>query len=183
MDQQDLIKIALPLVAVPVAGVLLFKHHFASHNHAKRWLTFRNLDECMTELDRVQQAKNLQIDNDWTLYQNLMHCTQSISYSMTGYPENKSKIFQKTIGTLVFNQFEHQGYMRHNRSEPLPGASLIQPSGNVNEATAGLRKAIIDFENYTGEIKPHFAYGKLTKSQFANAHCMHLADHFAIMTY
>lgn len=183
MEEGDIFKIMVPLVAVPAAGILLFKHHFAGHNHAKRLLSFRNLDECMQELDKIAQAKKLQIDNDWTLYQNLVHCTQSIMYSMTGYPENKPKFFQKTMGSILYHQFEHQGYMRHNRSEPIPGATLIQPNGNTSEAVTELKKVITEFENYDKELKPHFAYGKLSKTQFATAHCMHLADHFAIMTY
>ncbi len=183
MDEKDIFKLAIPLVTIPIAGVWLFKHHFADHNNARRLLTFKNLDEGMVELDNIAQAIDLKIDNDWTLYQNLVHCTQSIMYSMTGYPENKPKLIQKTIGSLVFNQFEHQGYMRHDRNEPIPGATLIQPNGNNAEAVSDLKKVIIAFENYDKELKPHFAYGKLSKSQFAAAHCMHLADHFAIMTY
>ncbi|MEO7925872.1 MAG: DUF1569 domain-containing protein [Saprospiraceae bacterium] len=183
MEQQDLIKIAIPLVAVPLTSILLFRHHFADHNQARRLLTFKNMDECMVELEKIEQATALKIDNDWTLYQNLMHCTQSIMYSMIGFPENKPKLFQKTIGSLIFNQFEHQGYMRHNRNEPIPGATEIKPAGNSVDAAIDLRKAVLDFENFDRELKPHFAYGKLTKLQFANAHCMHMADHFAIMTY
>ena len=183
MDEKDIFKLAIPLVAVPLAGVWLFKHHFADHNNAKRLLSFKNLDECMSELDKIQHASALKIDNDWTLYQNLVHCTQSITYSMTGYPEIKSRLFRETVGKLVFNQFEHQGYIRHNRSEPLPGASLIQPNGNIQDAVSDLKKTVTDFEDFTQELKPHFAFGKLSKSQFADFHCMHLADHFAIMTY
>ena len=163
MDEKDIFKLAIPIVAVPLAGIWLFKHHFADHNHAKRLLSFKNLDECMDELDKIQHASTLKIDNDWTLYQNLVHCTQSISFSMTGYPENKPKLFRETVGKLVFNQFEHQGYIRHNRSEPLPGASLIQPNGNIQEAVSDLKKSVTDFENFTQEFKPHFAFGKLSK--------------------
>ncbi len=183
MDEKDILKLVIPLLAIPVAGVWLFKHHFADHNNARRLLTFKNLDEGMVELDKIAQAVDLKIGTDWTFYQNLVHCTQSILYSMTGYPENKPKFIQKTIGSLVFNQFEHQGYMRHNRNEPIPGATLIQPNGNNIEAVSDLKKAIIAFENYGKELKPHFAYGKLSKAKFADAHCMHLADHFATMTY
>jgi hypothetical protein len=183
MDQQDFLKIAIPLVAVPVGGVLLFKHHFSDHNHAKRLLLFKSLDECMTELENIQKATDLNIFNDWSLYQNLVHCSQSIEYSMTGFPQNKPPLFQKTLGKLIFNQFEHQGYMRHNRSEPIPGATFIESNGATNAAVERLKKAVTDFEHFDKELKPHFAYGKLSKAQFAQAHCMHVADHFAIMTY
>ncbi len=183
MEPQDIIKIAVPIIAVPVAGAWYFRHHFADHNHARRLLNFKNLDECMIELEKIQQAHGLKIESDWTLYKNLIHCAQSIEYSMTGYPENKSKLFQKTIGSLVFNQFEKQGYMRHNRNEPIPGATTIEPNGSNDEAIGRLKKAMVDFDQYGKELKPHFAYGNLTKLQFADAHCMHCADHFAMITY
>ena len=183
MDLPDFLKVAIPLVVAPVGGALLFKHHFAGHNNAKRLLTFKNLDECVDELEKIQQASSIDIESDWTLYQNLIHCAQSIEYSMYGFPQNKSVLFQKTLGKLVLNQFEKQGYMRHNRNEPIPGATPIEPNGNAVEAVTRLQKAITDFDQFDQPLKPHFAYGALTKSQFANAHCMHCADHFAMMTY
>lgn len=183
MEVKELVEIAVPIIGVPLVGKWLFKHHFASHNHARRLLTFKNLEECMVEVENIHKAKDLHIENEWNLYQNLVHCAQSIEYSMTGYPENKPKIFQNTVGSLVFHQFEKQGYMRHNRSEPIPGSTPIEAGGSVDQAVARLTKAVIDFENFKTDLKPHFAYGKLSKSQFAQAHCMHLGDHFAMMTY
>lgn len=183
MEVKELVEIAVPLIGIPVAGILLFKHHFASHNHAKRLLKYNNLEECMTELENIRKAKDLHIENEWNLYQNLVHCAQSIEFSMAGFPESKPPIIQKTIGSLVFHQFEKQGYMRHNRSEPIPGSTPIEAGGSVDQAVARLSKAVIDFENFKSDLKPHFAYGKLSKSQFAQAHCMHIADHFAMMTY
>jgi len=183
MQEQEWIEIAIPLVGIPVAGVMLFKRHFASHNHAKRLLSFNSLDECMSEMEQIRNAKQLHIENSWDLYQNLVHCAQSIEFSMIGFPQNKPKIIQNTVGAMIFHQFEKQGYMRHNRSEDIPGAMPVEPAGRIENAIERLTKSVNDFEHFDRELRPHFAYGKLTKSEYVKAHCMHLADHFAMMTY
>ncbi len=183
MEIKEIVEVAVPVIGIPAAGVVLFKHHFASHNHAKRLLSYNNLDECMVELDNIRKAKALDLESNWTLYQNLVHCAQSIEFSLTGYPENRPKIIQLTIGRLVFHQFETQGYMLHDRNHPIPGAAVIEPDGSLDQAYGRLTKAIEDFENFDQPLHPHFTYGKLTKSQYSHAHCMHLADHFAMMTY
>jgi Protein of unknown function (DUF1569) len=38
--------------------------------------------------------------------------------------------------------------------------------------------ALAAFEAWSGPLKPHFAYGELTKPQYARAHLMHLANHW-----
>ncbi len=183
MEPLEFLKIAAPIAAAPIGGIWLFKHHFSDHNNAMRLLYFKDFDECMLEVEKIQLATELKIEGDWTLYQNLVHCAQSIEYSMTGYPQNKPKLFQNTLGALIFKQFENQGYMRHNRNKPIPGANMIDPNGNNDEAIGRLKKAIVDFDNLNRELKPHFAYGRLNKTRYAEAHCMHLADHFAMITY
>lgn len=183
MKRRTFFKIAVPLVAVPTAGSWFFHHHFSDHNGAKRLLSFQNLDEAMSELDKIKQHSKLAIDSDWTLYQNMVHCAQSIEFSMDGFPQPKPALFQKTIGQLVFNHFDKQGYMRHNRSEAIPGAPTISESGNLDQAFDRVTSAIVRFDQYGQEFKPHFAYGKLSKAKYENAHCMHLADHFAMITY
>jgi hypothetical protein len=33
------------------------------------------------------------------------------------------------------------------------------------------------FQAYTGPLKPHFAYGDLSRSDYALAHVLHIANH------
>jgi hypothetical protein len=42
---------------------------------------------------------------------------------------------------------------------------------------ARLRQAMTRFNGYSGPLKPHFAYGALTKPEFALAHSLHIANH------
>jgi hypothetical protein len=165
------------------AGIWALHHHFESRNGAKRLLTYASLEEALQEIQRLRQAhEQVQIEGDWTLLQHLSHCKQSIVFSLQGYPENKSQFFQQTIGKWVFNKFEQQGYMRHNRNEPIPQAPMLPTKGDIILAFRDLEQTIVDFDAFQGELKPHFAYGSLSKKQYEKAHAMHLADHFSVMT-
>ena len=183
MKRRTFFKIATPLVVVPAAGTWFFNHHFSDHNGAKRILTFKNLDGALQELERIKNNTGLTLESEWSLYQNLIHCAQSIEFSMTGFPESKSPLFQKTVGSLVFSHFEKQGYMRHNRSEAIPGAPSIEPEGDLSTAFERVEAAILAFDQFNKNLQPHFAYGALSKSAYEKAHCMHLADHFGMITY
>jgi hypothetical protein len=161
-----------------------FHQHFASHNDAKRIIMFDSLDKAMQELEALRTAiHQIDLTGNWTLHQHLLHCSQSIEFSIQGFPEEKPALFQETIGKIVFSQFENQGYMRHNRNEPIPKAPDLVDNGDIQTAFDRLEKALIDFQNFQGNLFPHFAYGKLTKKEYEKAHSMHLADHFSIMTY
>lgn len=184
MQRRKFLKIAAPLVVVPVAGTWLFDHHFSGHNGARRPLSFSSLDKALQELDKIKFNSGLSLESDWSLYQNLIHCAQSIEFSMEGFPKLKPALFQKTIGSLVFDHFEDQGYMRHNRSEAIPGAPEIQREGNLDLAFERVSSAIHKFDRFDHmKLQPHFAYGRLNKTEYEKAHCMHLADHFSMITY
>ncbi len=113
----------------------------------------------------------------WTPYQILTHCAQSVEYSMSGYPEQKPEIFQKTIGKLGFSLFSLKGRMIHPLDEPIPGAPPLEDDNNITEALVRLKTAYLDFEQYTGALAPHFTYGALTKEEYILAHVMHLNNH------
>jgi hypothetical protein len=165
-------------------GYFAFHQHLSSHNDAKRIITFENLDKAIQELASLQAAANkVDLTGNWTLHQHLSHCAQSVEFSMQGFPEEKSALFQQTIGKIVFSQFESQGYMRHNRNEPIPKAPELIANDDVKAAFDRLQQALVSFDNFKGKLFPHFAYGNLSKNEYEKAHIMHLADHFSIMTY
>lgn len=118
--------------------------------------------------------------SDWTLGHNLAHMAQSIEYSMIGYPVHKSDLFKSTVGKAAFSAFSSKGYMKHNLSEEIPGA----PSVAQTSAEAGKQRLIdslVTFEQFTGQLAEHFAYGPLSKAEYALAHVLHVKDHFSQM--
>ena len=114
---------------------------------------------------------------DWDLYQILIHCAQSVEYSMTGYPEHKPELFKETVGRLAFLAFSSKGKMTHELNEPIPGAAMISQGNNIEFAYARLKDSLLTFKNFQGKLSPHFAYGELTKSEYERAHVMHINNH------
>ena len=144
-----------------------------------RRLEFRSMDDALRELDRLTQAASLKSSAVWTWPQTLTHCAQSIEYSMTGFPKGNSALFQRTVGAAAFSVFSWRGRMSHDLAEPIPGAPPLEAGIDAAAAAARLRRAVQDFRDSTEPLRPHFAYGELTKAEYEKAHAMHLANHLS----
>jgi hypothetical protein len=121
--------------------------------------------------------QNLISTGRWNLAKIFIHCAQSVEYSMSEFPEHKSRLFKQSIGKLAFSVFSSKGKMTHGLSENIPGSPPIDSTLNTTEALNRLKKALLEFDNYKEEFAPHFAYGELTKSEYEIAHVMHLYNH------
>lgn len=143
---------------------------------------FNSLDDVLQELTLLASSKQVDTVN-WSAYKILHHCSQTIDYSMAGYPQQKPKWFQWTIGKLVFWKFLRQGYMRHGLNAPVPGSPLVQHEGTLAEGIALLRNSINNFKSYKGVYKPHLFFGSLSKQEYDQYFAMHIADHFSELVY
>ena len=123
-------------------------------------------------------SQHLRFSGEWNAFQTFSHLAQSIEYSMSSYPLHKSEIFKSIIGKAAFSLFARQGSMSHSLSEGIPGAPIINPAGSTEQALTRLIDAIKAFDSFSGELKPHFAYGVLSHSEYAAAHVMHVHNHF-----
>ncbi|MGL4233787.1 MAG: DUF1569 domain-containing protein [Casimicrobium sp.] len=113
----------------------------------------------------------------WTPAQVFEHLAQSIEYSMTGFPESKSALFQSTAGAAAFAVFKAKGAMKHGLTEVIPGAPTLATNGDQDAALDRLLKSLSTFDAFNGALKPHFAYGDLDKQSYAAAHAMHVFNH------
>jgi len=112
----------------------------------------------------------------WSLAQVLEHAAQSVEYSMTGFPQTKSPLFQSTLGSAAFAVFDARGAMSHSLAEPIPGAPRL--GATLPSAIERLVEALKAFDTHPGPLHPHFAYGALGKAEYTRAHLMHLANHW-----
>ena len=130
-------------------------------------------------LDKIDALRNQKVTTrgEWSGFRIFNHIAQSIEFSLSGYPEQKSAVFQNTVGALAFSIFSTRGAMRHGLAEPIPGAPALEESGDILQALDRLKNAFITFDNHSGELAPHFAYGRLTKEEYAAAHVMHFNNH------
>lgn len=144
-----------------------------------RGLRLATLEEAAAELARLARAQALESGTAWSWAQTLAHCAQSIEYSMSGFPQPKPALFQRSIGAAAFGVFSWRGRMTHDLTEPIPGAPTLDAAGDAAAALARLRAALDAFAQWSGPLQPHFAYGALDKPAYARAHAMHLANHFS----
>lgn len=113
---------------------------------------------------------------DWPLAQVLEHCAQSVEYSLDGFPQPRSALFQDSAGQLAFAAFNRRGAMRHGLTEPIPGAPPLAAT-DLAAAAQRLLAAFDRFERHDAPLRPHFAYGALDRAQYTRAHLLHLANH------
>jgi Protein of unknown function (DUF1569) len=137
----------------------------------------QSLDDALRWLDKLDKSANVQTTGVWPLVAVLEHLSQSIEMSVNGFPQPNSALFQNTVGTVAFNVFKFRSKMSHNLSDPIPGAQALTMQGDWKPAAARLRAAVQLFTAHTGALKPHFAYGDLSKADFAAAHSFHIANH------
>lgn len=133
----------------------------------------------MAELQALR-TRTITTLSGWSAYTVLSHLAQSIELSMTGYPSLKSPVFRHTAGPTAFFAFTTAGAMRHPLTEPIPGAPAIAENGDTQAALERLLVALDTFAAHEGELVPHFAYGQLSKDEYAQAHTMHIRDHLRL---
>ncbi|HSI52351.1 MAG: DUF1569 domain-containing protein [Ramlibacter sp.] len=137
----------------------------------------QTLDDSLRWLDQLEKAPRAKAIGAWPLGAVLEHLAQSIEMSMDGFPQPRSALFQKTAGSAAFAYFSWRGRMSHGLAEAIPGAPALSAGADWKPGAVRLRQAITRFNAYSGPLKPHFAYGSLTKAEFALAHNMHVANH------
>jgi len=147
---------------------------------AERPLVLASLAAALAEVERLGNAVPFDPAGTWTWSKTLLHCAQSIEYSMTGYPQPKSAWFQHTAGAAAFSYFSARGRMSHNLLEAIPGAAALDANAAAAHAVATLHKAVENFQKFTGPLQPHFAYGALNRVEYEKAHAMHIANHLSV---
>ncbi len=159
------------------ASVLALPAAWVSPSHAQTSEAVRSLGEALRWLDQLEAAPGIKTTGVWALPAVLEHLSQSIEMSVDGFPQPKSALFQNTVGTAAFTVFKWTGRMRHSLSEPIPGAPPLTNASAWQPAALRLRAATSRFQAHTGALKPHFAYGQLTKADYSLAHTLHIANH------
>jgi len=137
----------------------------------------QSLDDVQRWLDRLERASQVRSTNAWTMRAVLEHLAQSIEMSLDGFPAPKSPLFQATAGSAAFAFFKWRGRMSHGLTEPIPGAPPLAQLEDWQPGAARLRAAVTRFQSHTGPLQPHFAYGALSRADFALAHAFHVANH------
>ena len=170
MDRRRALKTTTVLLAAPVATQLA-----GCAGELKTFRTWKEGQQAV--LDLLFREKVVQ-GNPWTLTQVLQHLAQSIEFSMQGFPALKGAWFRSSIGSAAFAVFNARGTMSHTLDDPIPGAPALDASQPLKVSVQRLLDAMDAFAQFNGTLRPHFAYGELSKPQYERAHLMHLANHW-----
>lgn len=143
---------------------------------------FQSLREVSSFLKSLPSQASITSTGDWQPIQIFKHIRQSLIYSMQGFPQMKSELFQSTLGSLAYHLFSAKGAMTHSLSEPIPGAENLSAEGSVQQE---IRLLIEDIEKFLSlnKLYPHFAFGNLTPEQYQLAQLFHINDHFTELKF
>lgn len=134
-----------------------------------------SLDLMLDKLEVLSKSP-LETKGSWDASRTFHHLSQSVEFSMSGFPQEKPPVFQKTVGKLAYKVFRARGAMSHGLDEVIPG-EVVNEDGMTQEAIQRLKSALLDFKSYDADLKPHFAYGQLAKEDYAIAHVLHINNH------
>lgn len=146
------------------------------------WLK-KERDHSKLALDSALQRLNglelefVETTGSWEVARTFNHLAQSVEFSMEGFPEMKSALFQNTAGSLAFSVFQANGRMTHGLDEPIPGEIVESSDDDAPKALGRLIQALERFHTYEDQLMPHFAYGDLNTAQYSLAHVMHINNH------
>ncbi|WP_161974582.1 DUF1569 domain-containing protein [Piscinibacter terrae] len=171
----------LTVGGLAAAGVAAGAGYVATHrDHALASAEFRDLPTALRTLDSLRTTP-MKMRSGWDLPHVLHHAAQSIHGSIDGYPHPKPAWFQASIGSAAFSVFGARGRMNHGLQDPIPGLPTIPDGLELQPAIHDVMQALQRFDQHTGPLAPHFAYGALDKSDYARAHLMHIANHWDLI--
>lgn len=138
--------------------------------------------EAIARLREIVEAPEIETTGSWSLHQIMVHCRQSVDYSLDGFPVLRPRLLRRTIGSWVGHRFLRRDRLGHRTDRTIPGAPEVKRVGDGRRAVTGLIAALERFAAAdTSATKPHFIFGKLTKEEYEHLHVLHVADHLAFV--
>lgn len=177
MNRRGFVKLTLTSSVVISGGVIGWSLLRTPKSNA-----FQSIEQVISFMDEVSKSTIVKSLGNWTPYQIFSHLSQSIEFSMHGFPESKPKLFRSSIGKLAFHVFNAKGAMTHNLSEPFPGVNPVSKYGDTLSEIVRFSKNLRLFLK-THQLAPHFVFGELSKEQYVRAHVMHINDHFSELLF
>ncbi len=139
-----------------------------------------SVTEAIARLREIAAAPEIETTGPWSLHQIMVHCRQSVDYSLDGFPVLRPKLLRRTIGSWVGHRFLRRERLGHRTDRSIPGAPEVRRVGDGRRAVTGLIAALERFAAAdTSATKPHFIFGKLGKEEYERLHVLHVADHLA----
>ena len=137
-----------------------------------RDLRCRTIEDVRAELDRLNQ-RPVETTGNWSYYQILTHLTKAVEGSMKGVKREMPWWKKNLLGPVLYYLFTWRGYIPRG----IKGPPSDRIEGDEAEALVAFRKALEVFEKHQGPWSEHPILGPLDKTQWANFHPLHFANH------
>jgi hypothetical protein len=137
------------------------------------------LAETRVRLERLRGSNALTArSGTWSVGQIFVHCAESIECSMRGFPTEKARIVQWTVGAVALRVFLARGSMSHDRNATLPGGA--EPAAVATDVGLDrLLAAIDELARFDGTLARHVLFGAVSKADYERYHAIHIADHLS----
>src|SRR4051812_9298396 len=110
--------------------------------------SLRTLADAAREIEKIAAATAPSSTGTWTPFQIVAHCTQSLHYTIDGFPTMKPALVRATVGWLVKTVFILRGRMSHGLVTPIAGAPTIPADGDVRAAATDALAAIAALRSF-----------------------------------
>jgi hypothetical protein len=135
------------------------------------------LREVRARLDALRTSGTLRArSGSWSVSQIAVHCAESIECSIRGFPTERPRIVQWTVGAIALRVFLARGSMSHDRNATLPGGPEPVDVA-VPAAFDRLIAAIDELAGHQGPLARHVVFGAVSKTEYERYHAIHIADH------
>jgi hypothetical protein len=145
----------------------------------RRLIEINNFEELEHELDELESASEIETTGKWSFYQILLHISDSIHYSIHGYPGVLPWLIRKTIGRIVLGRLIAEGKM--NPGHYNPTAPKEREEGDYKSAMSRLRECIKEFKNHDGIFSVHPIFDAMDKHTWEKLHCIHASLHMSFV--
>jgi hypothetical protein len=142
---------------------------------ARRSLEFASLDRVMPDVDQLLAGHTTV--GHWSLGQICNHLTQSLTWTVEGYPKLVPWLVRKTVGPLLLKRILRTG--RFPDGIKLPARYLPKPELDDRAEAEALRAALWHLAAHSGPLADHPMAGPIPRADWERFHCIHCARHLS----
>jgi len=148
---------------------------------ARRNLNFENLDECVSECQRLFEAGYVRNGN-WTLAQICQHLRLTIEANLNGYPTWMTVIgfpLRPLLRWLLMPRL-----LAGKSPSGIKTAGMFVPPSNLDDTTeiSKFSQCVDQFLAHQGKLHSHPGFGKMSHKEFAAFHAAHAAHHLGFLS-
>lgn len=150
----------------------------------RRALKFDSIDEVSRDAEMLRDRGYTRGGN-WNLSQIALHLRDWLGYPIHGYPKTPLLLrpiiwtIRVTIGGRSLRRIVETGRMQ--QGGPTMPETVHPPAGDESTAVNELKRAVDEWKNYRGPIKPSPIFGKWDYETATKLQLVHCAHHLSFL--